>query len=160
MVKNNTVVEISYVLNNSDGVELESSKSGEPLKYLHGAGQIIQGLEKAINGLLIGDKKNIIVTPEDGYGNYDPKLKIKTSVSMFPKDVDVKTGMQFTADLGNGKTQNFTVQNIKDEEVFIDGNHPLAGQTLHYSIEVLSIRYATQEELQHGHVHGPGGHHH
>lgn len=160
MVKNNMVVGLAYTLKNSDGEELDSAGAGDPLQYLHGVGQIVPGLEKALEGLLIGSTKDVVVPPTEGYGEHVPQLKIKTEMSMFPKDVEVKIGMQFTADLGDGKHQNFTVEKIEGDEVFIDGNHPLAGQTLHFSIEVLSIREATQEELQHGHAHGPGGHHH
>jgi FKBP-type peptidyl-prolyl cis-trans isomerase SlyD len=160
MIKKNTVVGISYTLKNSDGEELDSAGAGDPLQYLHGVGQIVPGLEKALDGLLIGSTKDVVVPPAEGYGEHVPQLKIKTEMSMFPKDVEVKIGMEFTADLGDGKHQNFKVEKIEGNEVFIDGNHPLAGQTLHFAIEVLSIRDATEEELQHGHAHGPGGHHH
>lgn len=154
------VVSLSYTLKNAEGEELDSAGAGNPLEYLHGRGQIVPGLEKAIDGLIIGSTKDVVVPPEEGYGEHVPQLKIKTEMSMFPKDVEVKIGMQFTADLGDGKHQNFTVEKIEGNEVFIDGNHPLAGQTLHFAIEVLGIREATQEEIQHGHAHGPGGHHH
>jgi FKBP-type peptidyl-prolyl cis-trans isomerase SlyD len=160
MIKNNAVVEITYSLKNSEGEEIDSAGAGNPLQYLHGVGQIVPGLEKALDGLLIGSTKDVVVPPEEGYGDFDPQLKIKTENTMFPKDVEVKIGMEFTADLGDGKHQNFTVEKIEGNEVFINGNHPLAGKTLHFSIEVVSIRDATDDELQHGHAHGPGGHHH
>ena len=160
MVRNNMVVSLAYTLKNSEGEEIERAREDSPLQYLHGRGHLVAGLEKSIEGLLVGSKKDIVIPPEEGYGAFDPKLKIKTDISMFPKDVKVKIGMQFTADLGDGKNQNFKVEKIEGNEVFINGNHPLASKTLQYSIEVLDIREATQEELQHGHAHGPGGHNH
>ena len=160
MIKKNSVVGISYILKNMEGEVLDRAPVAEPLLYLHGSGQIVCGLEKALDGLLVGDAKEVTVSPAEGYGEIDPKLKLKTDMSIFPQDVQVKTGMQFTADLGNGKHQNFTVAHLEGNDIFIDGNHPLAGQTLQFTIEVQSIREATKEELSHGHVHGPGGHAH
>ena len=160
MIKKNSVVGISYILKNTEGEVLDRAPAAEPLVYLHGSGQIVSGLEKALDGLILGDTKEVVVSPTDGYGEIDPKLKLKADMAIFPKDVEVKEGMQFTADLGKGKQQNFIVNHLEGNDVFIDGNHPLAGQTLQFSIEVQSIREATQDELSHGHVHGPGGHVH
>ena len=160
MIKKNSVVGISYILKNTEGKVLDRALGAEPLIYLHGSGQIVSGLEKALDGLLVGDTREVTVSPKEGYGELDPKLKLKTDMSIFPKDTEVKTGMQFTADLGNGNHQNFIVAHLEGNDVFIDGNHPLAGKTLQFSVEVKSIREATQEELSHGHVHGPGGHTH
>tara|TARA_B100000686_G_C16747381_1_gene950336 strand:- start:444 stop:926 length:483 start_codon:yes stop_codon:yes gene_type:complete len=160
MIKANSVVEISYVLKNITGEELDRADAKEPLVYLHGSGQIVPGLEKALDGLTVGTSKEVSLPPQEGYGEIDPKLKLKTDISIFPQDVDVKVGMEFSADLGDGKTQHFRVAHIEKNDVFIDGNHPLAGQTLNFSVEIISIRKATQEELSHGHAHGPGGHKH
>ena len=160
MIKKYSVVGISYILKDTEGKVLDRTPVNEPLVYLHGSGQIVSGLENALDGLLVGDAKEVIVSPAEGYGENDPKLKLKTDLSIFPQDTEVKTGMQFTADLGNGNHQNFIVARREGNDVFIDGNHPLAGQTLQFSVEVQSIREATQEELSHGHVHGPGGHAH
>ena len=160
MIKKNSVVGISYILKNTEGKVLDRAPGAEPLIYLHGSGQIVSGLEKALDGLLVGDTKEVTVSPKEGYGGLDPKLKLKTDLSIFPKDTEVKMGMPFTADLGNSNHQNFTVAHLEGNDVFIDGNHPFAGQTLQFSVEVQSIREATQEELSHGHVHGPGGHAH
>ena len=160
MINKNSVVGISYILKNIEGKVLDRAPGAEPLIYLHGSGQIVSGLEKALDGLLVGDTREVTVSPKEGYGELDPKLKLKADMSIFPPNTEVKTGMQFTADLGNGNHQNFIVAHLEGNDVFIDGNHPLAGQTLQFSVEVQSIREATQEELSHGHVHGPGGHAH
>ncbi len=160
MIKDKSVVCINYVLKNPKGEELDKSEPGQPLTYLHGTRQIVAGLEKALDGLSVGDKKEVVVSPEEGYGELDPKLKIKSQRSFFPKDVELKVGMEFTADTGEGKHQHFTIKGFDGDDVQVDGNHPLAGETLHFSVEVESIREATKEELEHGHAHGAGGHHH
>ena len=161
MIKDKRVVGMNYVLKNSNGEELDKSEPGQPLTYLHGIQQIVVGLEMAMEGLAVGDKKEVTVSAEEGYGELDPKLRLKTQRSFFPKDVELEIGMEFTADIGEGGHQRFTVKGFEGEEdVQIDGNHPLAGETLHFSVEVASIREATKEELEHGHAHGEGGHHH
>ena len=160
MIKDKTVVGINYVLTNSEGEKLDKSEENQPLVYLHGTSQIVPGLEKELAGLKVGDKKNVEVSPDQGYGEIDDKLHIKTERSFFPKDVDLAAGMDFSADVGEGKNQQFTVVKIEGDQIFLDGNHPLAGKTLHFNVEVVSIREATEEELAHGHAHGEGGHHH
>ncbi len=160
MIKEKSVVGINYVLKNPNGEELDKSEPGQPLTYLHGTRQIVAGLEKALDGLSVGDKKEVVVSPEEGYGELDPKLKIKSQRSFFPKDVELKVGMEFTADTGEGNHQHFTIKGFDGDDVQVDGNHPLAGETLHFSVEVESIREASKEELEHGHAHGAGGHHH
>ena len=129
-----------------------------PLNYLHGAGNIVPGLEEAIEGLTVGDKKDVTVPPEKGYGDVDPKLKLKVPRSNFPSDADIKPDMQFASEK-DGQKQVFTVISVEGGEINVNGNHPLAGETLHFSIEILGVREATGEELSHGHVHD-GSHHH
>ena len=102
MIKANSVVGISYVLKNVDGQELDRADAKNPLVYLHGSGQIVPGLEKELNGLDIGDKKEVSVSPAEGYGEENPQLKLKTDPSIFPQDVEVKVGMEFSADIGDG----------------------------------------------------------
>lgn len=160
MIKKNSVVSLRYCLTNPEGEELDRAEADEPLSYLHGFGQIIPGLEKALAGMKVGDKKDVIVSPEEGYGDAIPELKIKASRANFPPNSKIVPGIQFTADLGEGKSQHFVVQAVEGDDIYIDGNHPLAGQTLHFAVEVLAIRDATKEELTHGHAHGEGGHHH
>ena len=160
MIEKNTVVSLSYNLKNVNGDELDQAGVDQPFAYMHGAGQIVSGLENELAGMKTGDKKNITVSPEDGYGKVNPDLIIQVGRSNFPKDADIQPGMQFAAE-GEGSQQiNFTVKEVKGEKVTIDGNHPFAGETLLFSVEVLGVRDATQEEMSHGHVHGPGGHKH
>ena len=160
MIKKDSVVTLSYILKNGNGEELDRSNAADPLAYLHGHGQIVPGLEKVLGGLAVGDKKEVTVTPQEGYGEVQPQLKMKVSRNKFPADVNIEPGMQFSSKMEDGREIPFTVQAIEDGAVMLDGNHPLAGETLHFSVEVVEVRLATAEELQHGHVHGACGHHH
>jgi FKBP-type peptidyl-prolyl cis-trans isomerase SlyD len=158
VIKKNDIVSLSYTLKNSDGVEIDKAGAEDAMNYLHGAGNIVPGLEEEIEKLKVGDKKNIIVSPEKGYGDVDPKLMLKVARSNFPADMDIKPGMQFSSEM-SGKKNIFTVEGIDGDDINVNGNHPLAGQTLHFNIQVIAIRDATEEELSHGHVHD-GSHHH
>ena len=160
MIKKDSVVSLSYILKNENGEELDRFETANPLAYMHGHGQIVPGLENVLEGLDIGDKKEVTVTPQEGYGEVQPQLKMKVSRNKFPADVNIEPGMQFSSKMEDGREIPFTVQAIEDGAVMLDGNHPLAGETLHFSVEVVEVRLATAEELQHGHVHGAGGHHH
>jgi FKBP-type peptidyl-prolyl cis-trans isomerase SlyD len=160
MIKSGKVVGLSYLLTNSDGEELDQATRDEPFVYIHGGNQLVEGLETALNGMGIGDKKKVTVAPAQGYGELDPSLRIVVKRSMFPENVELVPGMQFQANVTDDQVRIFTIHAIDDEGVKIDGNHPLAGQTLHFDVEIISIRDATKEEMEHGHVHGPGGHHH
>jgi len=159
MVKKDAVVSLSYTLKNDTGQELDKSSPDKPFAYLHGNRQIVPGLENALEGLAVGDKKKVTVSPAEGYGEFVAGLKMEVERSNFPKDVEIQTGMQFSAEVG-GDHRVFTVTDVGGDKVKVDGNHPLAGQTLHFDVEVVEIRNATSEELEHGHVHGPGGHDH
>lgn len=159
MVKKDAVVSLSYTLTNADGQELDKSSSDTPFAYLHGNKQIVPGLENALEGMTIGDKKEVTVPPVEGYGEFAPGLKMDIERSNFPKDIEIQEGMQFSAEV-NGDNRVFTVTGLEGDKVQVDGNHPLAGQTLHFDVEVVEIREATKEELEHGHIHGPGGHQH
>jgi FKBP-type peptidyl-prolyl cis-trans isomerase SlyD len=160
MITKDSVVSMSYNLKNPAGEELGNADNDKPLTYLQGAGQIVPGLESALEGLAVGDKKDVTVTPKDGYGELNAELKMKVERKQFPPDADIKPGMQFRANIGGDNEHTFTVMDVKDEDVFIDGNHPLAGQTLHFSVEIIAVRPATADELSHGHAHGPDGSHH
>lgn len=149
---------MSYTLKDSEGTELGRTETEEPLNYLHGAGNIVPGLEEAIEGLGVGDKKEVTVSPEKGYGEPIPELKLQIARTNFPKDVDIKPNMQFSADL-DGREHVFNVESIEGDQVNVNGNHPLAGETLHFNVEILGVRDATQEELEHGHVHDGHSHH-
>ena len=150
---------IHYTLTNDEGDLLDSSKDQDPLAYLHGFGNIIPGLEKALTGRSIGDTFKIEIAPEDGYGVRDNEMVQSVPRSAFEGVDDIEPGMQFQAQSPDG-IQLVTVIDIDGDEVILDGNHPMAGITLHFDVEVTDIREATREELEHGHVHGAGGHHH
>jgi len=154
------VVGMAYSLKNDAGVILDQASHAEPFLYIHGASQIVPGLEEALVGLKIGEKKNVSVEPDAGYGPVIPGLQMTVKKSQFPGVADIQVGMQFQAQSPEGHGMVFTIVEMKDEDVTIDGNHPLAGQTLHFAVEILSMRAATEEEMSHGHVHGEGGHHH
>tara|TARA_B100000315_G_scaffold89525_1_gene82265 strand:+ start:75 stop:551 length:477 start_codon:yes stop_codon:yes gene_type:complete len=158
VIKKNDVVTMGYTLKNSGGEVLDSADAKAPLNYLHGAKNIVPGLEEAIEGLAIGGKVDVTVPPEKGYGEDDPGLRLKIPRANFPADADIKPDMQFASEM-DGHRQIFTVISVENDEINVDGNHPLAGQTLHFSVEILGVRGATEEELSHGHVHD-GTHHH
>ena len=155
------VVSLNYVLTDKAGQELDSSSPGEPLVYLHGEGQIIPGLEKQLEGLSKGEKRDKIeIKPEDGYGEVRAELRASVERKHFPPDIELQPGMQFMSQTPDGHHRPFVVTAVNGDQIEIDGNHPLAGQTLNFKIEVADVRDATEEELAHGHAHGPGGHHH
>jgi len=159
MVKKDSVVSVSYSLKNSEGKQLDEASEDAPLAYLHGVGQIVPGLEKELEGMTVGDKKEVTVTPAEGYGEIDPALKMEIPRANFPEDMEIKTGQQFSSEMGD-KHQVFTVIAQEGDKIRVDGNHPLAGETLHFSVKILDLRQATATELEHGHIHDGGHDHH
>jgi len=159
LIKDNMVVSIHYTLKNEEGQVLDSSQGREPLNYLHGNNNIIPGLENALTGKEIGEQFNISIPPEDGYGVRDERLIQVLPKTAFEGIDPVEPGMQFQARSDQG-VQIITVTSVDGDRITVDGNHALAGEVLNFEIEVTHIRPATEEELTHGHVHGPGGHHH
>ncbi|HVK61470.1 MAG TPA: FKBP-type peptidyl-prolyl cis-trans isomerase [Bdellovibrionales bacterium] len=153
------VVSFHYTLKDGKGTQLESSFNDEPMMYLEGVGQIIPGLEAALKGLKKGDKKSVDVKAAEAYGEIEKELVVQVPREQIPKK-DVAVGDQFHADSGHGHTQVVTVTAVSDSHVTVDGNHPLAGQDLHFDVEITDVRDATKDEMEHGHAHGPGGHHH
>ena len=156
-IADKSVVGISYLLKNDQGEELDGSSDGEPLLYLHGYRNIVQGLEEALAGKNIGDSLNVVVPPEKAYGEKKAEMMGKVPLSAFEGMGEVKPGMRFDAEGPDGHRQMIVIEEVGEEEVTINGNHPLAGETLHFDVTVESIREATAEELDHGHVHKPGG---
>jgi len=154
-VQNNAVVTMAYVLFDADKNEIEANE----FAYLHGHNNIIPGLEAALRDLTVGDKKNVTVAPEDGYGEFQEELVERVDRSSFPEDQDIEIGMQFQTDTPEGMGI-FTIVEIDGDEIVLDGNHPMSGQTLIFDIEIKDIRKATEEEIAHGHVHGAHGHNH
>jgi FKBP-type peptidyl-prolyl cis-trans isomerase SlyD len=157
-IKKNAVVSLRYTLKNDAGEVLDSNQGHDPLTFLHGNNQLISGLEEALVGKKTGESFQVSVPPEKAYGVHDPSQLHQVPIENFG-EADVKPGMRFTA--SDGKQQvEIKVVEIGAEAVTVDANHPLAGETLHFDVEVLEVRAATPEEIDHGHVHGPGGHHH
>ncbi|HEY4612916.1 MAG TPA: peptidylprolyl isomerase, partial [Bacteroidota bacterium] len=136
----------------------DSSEGQEPLTYLHGAGNIIPGLENTLEGKKIGDAVKVSVAPGEGYGEWDKQKIAEVPKKQFAGVGKLEVGMQFTADSNNGE-QIVTITKIAGDKVTVDANHPLAGKTLNFDVKVVEVRAATAEELSHGHVHGPGGAH-
>jgi len=159
-IQDNAVVSIHYTLTNEAGDTIDSSAGAEPLAYLHGAANIIPGLEDALVGKAVGDKLNVTVAPADGYGEHIAELVQEVPSEMFQGVDEVQVGMEFHAESNTGQPIAVTVTKVEDDKVTIDANHPLAGVTLNFDVEVVEVRDASAEELEHGHVHGAGGHEH
>lgn len=159
VIAKDKVVAIDYTLKDSGGQIIDQSEDGEPLSYLHGAGMIIEGLEAALEGKAANDELQVIVEPTEGYGEFDEGLRQQVPRSEFADIEDLAVGMQFRVNADDG-FMVVTVVDVNDEEVTVDGNHQLAGVTLHFDVKVREVRDATEEEIEHGHPHGPGGHEH
>ncbi|SEM50139.1 FKBP-type peptidyl-prolyl cis-trans isomerase [Halomonas caseinilytica] len=158
-IAQNSVVAFHYTLTNDAGEVLDSSEGREPLTYLHGAGNIIPGLEKEMEGRAAGDKLQAQVKPEEGYGEVQPQLVQEVPRDAFQGVENVEPGMQFQAQTQGGPLM-VTVTKVEGDTVTVDGNHPLAGQQLNFDVEIAEVREATQEEIEHGHVHGEGDQEH
>ena len=154
-----TVVSFHYTLTNDAGQTIDSSAGGAPMPYLHGAGNIVPGLEKEMAGKTAGDKFDVRVSPEEGYGVHNPENVQKVPRQAFAGIDTLEVGMQFQAQSGRGGMP-VTISAIDGDDITVDANHPLAGQALNFAIEIMEVREASVEECLHGHVHGPGGHHH
>ena len=159
MIEENKVVTLQYNVQDSDGILIDSSEANDPLVYLHGGHNIISGLESALLGKASGDEFDVVIEPLDAYGEHDEALVQVVPKSAFEGVEQIEPGMVFTADTPNGPMQ-LTVTAMDGDDVTIDPNHPLAGKTLHFTGSITEVRDATEEELEHGHVHGAGGHQH
>ncbi len=158
-IKSGSVVSIDYTLTDANKQVLDSSEGGQPLVYLHGVGQLIRGLEATLEGKEKGAKLNVTIPAADAYGEHDDQ-KIQTVSRAQLKSIhDLEEGMQLQASGPQGN-MIVTVAKIEGDKVTLDGNHPLAGKDLTFDVTVQDVRDATAEEKSHGHVHGPGGHHH
>lgn len=156
---NPRVVSIHYTLTDDSGKELDSSRGGEPLQYLEGAGNIIPGLEREVQQMNTGDKRKVKVAAKEAYGEKRDDMMIEVPRAQFPSDMAIKVGDRFRGG-ADAHSPMFTVVGLEGDKVKLDGNHPLAGQNLNFDVEVTETRAATSEEVSHGHAHGPGGHHH
>lgn len=158
-ISKNKVVTLKYRLTDDDGDLIDESTEAEPMAYIHGVGNLIPGLEAALEGKQKGDALKVTVNPDEGFGDRNDELTRVVSRNVFDFVEELEVGMQFQTDGGQGM-EVVTIVGIEGDQVTVDGNHPLAGVTLSFDVAVLDVRDATQEELSHGHVHGPGGHHH
>jgi len=149
------VVSIHYTLTNDEGEVIDSSRDAEPLVYLHGAQNIIPGLETALLGKKAGDELAVSIDPADGYGEYNKEMTQVVPRSMFEGVDEMEPGMEFQAETAHG-VQVIRIAEVNGDEITIDGNHPLAGERLHFDVNVSEVREASEDELTHGHVHGAG----
>ncbi|GAA5111706.1 peptidylprolyl isomerase [Orbus sasakiae] len=158
-IAKDSVVSLAYQVRTKDGVLVDEATAVAPLEYLHGAGNLIKGLEDALEGRQAGDKFDVEVASNNAYGDYNDNL-----VQQVPRDVfvgvdDLEVGMRFLADTEHGPVP-VEITAIDGDKVTVDGNHMLAGQDLKFNVEVINVREATDQELAHGHVHGAHGHDH
>ncbi len=159
-IDNDMVVGIDYTLKDDAGTILDSSEGNGPLHYLHGHGNIVEGLETALAGRGTGDSFDVTVSPEQGYGEMDEGLVFEVPKDQLPSDITPEKGMELMLSTESGGTAVVRIRKVKPGSVELDANHELAGKTLHFSVTVREVRTASGEELQHGHAHGPDGHHH
>lgn len=159
-IENKRAVAIGYKLTIDDGILVDMSEPGQPLWYLHGFGNIIPGLESALEGLEVGDKKTVVVEPEQGYGTYEQERVHQVPKTQFDAKASFNVGDRVSANSPDGRQMEARVKAISAKEITLDFNHELAGKTLTFDVEVTEIRKAEKVELEHGHIHGPGGHHH
>lgn len=157
LVADDMVVELEYTLRLDDGEIADSSDESDPLLVLQGHGDVIPGLESALYGMAVGESKQVTIAPADGYGEVEDDTLYLIPFEAFPDDLTIEQGMDFMLENEDGDYVQAFVSEITDEGVWLDMNHPLAGQTLHFDIKVISLRPATDEEIAHGHVHGEFG---
>lgn len=157
-VAKDKVVSFHYTVKDESGKKIESSKGEEPLTYLHGHDQIISGLEKALHGKSVGEKIEVQISPEEGYGKYNDSMVTSLKKSQFRDQKELKVGSIFQFADPEGNPVVVRVKEIKGDTIVVDGNHPFAGLTLDFNVEVVEVRAATKEELAHGHAHTGGEH--
>ncbi|BCE02532.1 FKBP-type peptidyl-prolyl cis-trans isomerase [Marinicellulosiphila megalodicopiae] len=158
-IANNSAVAFHYTLKNDEGEVVDTSEGQAPLAYLHGAANIVPGLENALEGLEAGAAFEVSIDAKDGYGDINPELIHSVTREQLQGVEDLEVGMMFTAQNGD-QVAHFTVTEIEGDDITVDGNHPMAGRNLHFSGTVETVREATEEELAHKHIHGEGGHQH
>lgn len=159
-IEANKVVTMNFTLTDENGNVLDSTDTGGPFSYISGTGMVLPKLEEAVSGMIIGTKKQLKLQAKDGYGEYNDDAVQAVGKENFPQDFILEAGMEYMASNPDGVQMPFIITNVEDQTVTIDFNHPLAGKNLHFDLELLDVRNATPEELNHGHVHGTGGHHH
>lgn len=159
-IAQNKIVTFNYTLKDDTGNVLDSTEGSTPFSFLSGNGQILPKLENAMEGMLVGSKKNVKISAPDAYGTYNENAVQQVDRTNFPENTDLQPGMQFVANSPEGNQMPFIISEVQDNNIKIDFNHPLAGKNLEFDVELIDIRDATAEEIAHGHAHGAGGHHH
>ena len=154
-VKDGHVVSMEYTLK-VDGEIADSSEGRAPLEFVHGSGNIIPGLEREMTGMAIGESKDVVVAAVDAYGEEDEKAFMDVPREQFPEEIPMKVGTEIQVQNQAGQPMYARIDMVGDKSVRLDFNHPLAGKDLHFSVKVIGLREATDEEKEHGHVHGPG----
>jgi FKBP-type peptidyl-prolyl cis-trans isomerase SlyD len=157
-VKDGVVVSMEYTLH-VDGELMDTSDGQGPLQFLAGHGNIIPGLESEMRGMKVGDSKDIVVQPANGYGEFDDEAFMNVTRNQFPKDMELAEGVELTVRDDEGNARYARIDNIADDVVTLNFNHPLAGDELHFHVKVVGLREPNAEELEHGHVHEDGHHH-
>ena len=152
------VVVLNYTLRSGNGEVIDASTPEHPLAYLHGADNIVPGLEAALAGKTVGFKDNVVVEPAEGYGEREELPPQAVPRKAFPPNIQIQAGMQFVAQGDDGEPAPIWIAGVDGDNVLVDTQHPLAGETLHFDVEVLAVREATEDEQHHGHPHGPDGH--
>jgi FKBP-type peptidyl-prolyl cis-trans isomerase SlyD len=160
-IEDNVVVTLNYSLV-VDGDVVDSSDEGDPIEFIQGKGMVIRGLEQALYGVAVGDSKRFIVLPAEGYGEHDPDAYAEVPVKEFPEDFPLEPGVELLLKDEEGDEMEAHIVSVGDDSVVLDFNHPLAGKELDFSVQVVALRWATDEELDHGHVHTeePDDNHH
>ena len=158
-IEDKKIVVMNYTLTTDEGEVLDKSTDGR-FAYLHGADNIISGLEKALTGKKTGDNLTVKVAAEDGYGMRNDEMVQVVGREMFESDAELEVGTQFHAEGPDGQPIMITIAAIDGDDITIDGNQPLAGVNLNFDVSIIDIRDASEEEIAHGHVHGPDGHQH
>jgi FKBP-type peptidyl-prolyl cis-trans isomerase SlyD len=156
----NKVVTMNYTLKDEQGNVIQTTDNKEPFRFMSGNKQILPKLEEEINVMIIGSKKNVKIPVKDAYGEYTEQAIQQVKKANFPQDVELKVGMEFISNTPEGQQIPFVIKEIKNEEITVDFNHPLAGMDLEFDVELVDVRDATLEEIQHGHAHSPGEHQH
>jgi FKBP-type peptidyl-prolyl cis-trans isomerase SlyD len=159
-IAKHTIVGLEYALHLGDGAVIDASAPGQPLHYLHGGGQIVPGLERALEGQEPGAEQQVVVSPDDGYGPRDEQAVRTVPREAFPADAPLEVGAELVVVDEHQNQVPLKIQAIENGTVTVDFNHPLAGKTLHFKVKVVEVRAATEEEITHGHAHGDDGHHH
>jgi len=158
-VQKDVVVSMEYTLHVEDE-EIDSSKGQDPLQFLVGYGNIISGLEREMMGMKVGESKDVVIPPAEGYGEFDEDAFMSVPRDAFPKDMSIEEGVELSVRDDSGQSRYARVETIEGDSVTLNFNHPLAGDELHFNVKVTSLREPTAEELEHGHVHQGDEHHH